>query len=119
MDIAVCCGLYRGGHIFALSIKITGYSSMTSIPRLTPKEAKQSLNRQLIGAIRALDVDRAIRHINAGADVSGTTALIIACRASLPEVALYILAMPDVNLNIKDGRGETPLSLPQQSVFQL
>jgi hypothetical protein len=84
---------------------------MASIPRLTPEEVQKSLNRQLIGAIRALDVDRAIRHIKAGADVSGTNALIIACSASLPELALYILAMPDVNLNIKDGRGETPLYL--------
>ena len=88
---------------------------MASIPRLTPEEVQQSLNWQLIGAIRALDIDRAIRHIKAGADVHaktfGTTALIVACGASCQEVALYILAMPGINVNATGDNGWTALCL--------
>jgi hypothetical protein len=88
---------------------------MASIPKMSPEEVQQSLNWQLIGAIRALDVDRAIRHIKAGADVHtktfGTTALAAACGGSFPELALYILAIPGINVNATGDNGWTALCL--------
>jgi hypothetical protein len=88
---------------------------MASIPKMSPEEVQQSLNWQLIGAIRALDVDRAIRHIKEGADVHaktfGTTALAAACGGSFPELALYILAIPGINVNATGDNGWTALCL--------
>ena len=86
-----------------------------TFPELTPEEVQQSLNVQLLAAIRAMDIGRAIRLIKEGADVhakiTGTTALIVACGASFQEIALYILSIPSINVNATGDNGWTALCL--------